>query len=149
MGKLAISGWTLICWIYMQPMPLSNFFSLPSSAAAGLAVYAVAIAILLAVLLFLIRVLGQKVSSHNKGTAYECGVSPTGSARFQYPVPFYLIAVFFLIFDLEAAFIFAWAVSAKELGITGYIEICTFIGVLFLSLVYIWVKGGLDWRRYL
>ena len=132
----------------MQPISYSNTLSMLSSSVAGLTVYAGAIIILMAVLLFFIRVLGQKISSDNKEMAYECGIIPTGNARFQYPVPFYLIAVFFLIFDVEAAYIFSWAVSAEALGIAGYAEICLFIGVLLLSLGYVWKKGKLDWRRY-
>ena len=70
---------------------------------------------------------------------------PTGGARLRYPVPFYLVAVFFLIFDVEAAFIFSWAVAMEDLSWHGWLQISFFIIVLLLSLFYIWKKGGLDW----
>jgi NADH-quinone oxidoreductase subunit A len=89
--------------------------------------------------------LGVKNETAEKLTPYESGVIPTGSARFRYPVPFYLVATFFLIFDVEAAFIFSWAVAFEELGWEGWLRISFFIIVLLVSLFYIWVKGGLDW----
>jgi NADH-quinone oxidoreductase subunit A len=101
---------------------------------------------LLAILLFLTSWLGEKKPSPEKAVPYECGVIPTGSARFRYPLPFYLVAVFFLIFDMEAAYVFAWAVAVKDLSWPGWFQISFFIIVLLLSLFYLWKKGGLDWR---
>jgi NADH-quinone oxidoreductase subunit A len=100
---------------------------------------------LLALLLFLTSWLGERRPDPEKALPYECGVIPTGGARFRYPVPFYLVAVFFLIFDVEAAFIFAWAVAMEDLGWSGWLQISFFIIVLLLSLFVIWKKGGLDW----
>jgi NADH-quinone oxidoreductase subunit A len=100
---------------------------------------------LLAMLLFLTSWLGDKQTGPEKNRPYECGVIPTGWARFRYPVPFYLVAVFFLIFDVEAAFIFAWAVAMEDLSWRGWLQISYFIIVLLFSLFYIWSKGGLDW----
>jgi NADH-quinone oxidoreductase subunit A len=96
-------------------------------------------------LLFLTGWLGERRPDPEKARPYECGVIPTGGARFRYPVPFYLVAVFFLIFDVEAAFIFAWAVAMEDLGWRGWLQISFFIIVLLLSLFVIWKKGGLDW----
>jgi NADH-quinone oxidoreductase subunit A len=73
-------------------------------------------------------------------------VIPTGGALFRYPVPFYLVAVFFLIFDVETALIFAWAVALEDLGWRGWLQISFFIVILLISLVYLWKKGGLDWQ---
>jgi NADH-quinone oxidoreductase subunit A len=101
---------------------------------------------LLAVLLFLTSWLGEKKPDPEKARPYECGIIPTGWARFRYPVPFYLVAVFFLIFDVEAAFVFSWAVAMEDLSWLGWLQISFFIIVLLLSLFYIWKKGGLDWR---
>jgi NADH-quinone oxidoreductase subunit A len=101
---------------------------------------------LLTVLLFLTSWLGDKKPGPEKNLPYECGIIPTGWARFRYPVPFYLVAVFFLIFDVEAAFIFSWAVAMEDLSWRGWLQITYFIVVLLLSLFYIWRKGGLDWR---
>lgn len=100
---------------------------------------------LLTALLFLTSWLGEKKPGVEKNRPYECGVIPTGWARFRYPVPFYLVAVFFLIFDVEAAFVFSWAVAMKDLSWRGWLQITYFIIVLLLSLFYIWSKGGLDW----
>jgi NADH-quinone oxidoreductase subunit A len=113
----------------------------------SLILYAAMVLAMIGVLLFLTRWLGEKKPTPEKQRPYECGIIPTGSAQFAYPVPFYLVAIFFLIFDVEAAFIFAWAVAFQELGWTGWLEISAFIIILLWSLFYIWKKGGLDWRR--
>jgi NADH-quinone oxidoreductase subunit A len=101
---------------------------------------------LLALVLVLTRWLGEQKPDPEKARPYECGVIPTGWARFRYPVPFYLVAVFFLIFDVETAVIFSWAVAIKELSWRGWLQISFFIIILLVSLVYLWKKGGLDWR---
>ena len=111
-----------------------------------LGLYAGTVLALTGALLFLCGWLGEKKGTPEKRRAYECGMIPSGSARFRYPVPFYLVAIFFLIFDVEAAFIFAWAVAFEELGWTGWLQIVSFITILLFSLFYIWGKGGLDWR---
>jgi NADH-quinone oxidoreductase subunit A len=113
----------------------------------SLILYAAMVFALIGVLLFFTRWLGEKKSSPEKQRAYECGIIPTGAAQFAYPVPFYLVAIFFLIFDVEAGFIFAWAVAFQELGWTGWLEISVFIIILLWTLFYIWKKGGLDWRK--
>ena len=99
-----------------------------------------------ALLLALTRWLGERKPDAEKARPYECGVIPTGEARCRYPVPFYLVAVFFLIFDVETALIFAWAVAIEELGWRGWLQISFFIVILLVSLWYLWKKGGLDWR---
>ena len=96
-------------------------------------------------ILFLTVWLGEKKDTPAKLSPYECGVIPTGLARLHYPVPFYLVATFFLIFDVEAAFIFAWAIALRPLGWIGWLRISFFIIVLLLSLFYLWKKGALDW----
>jgi NADH-quinone oxidoreductase subunit A len=72
-------------------------------------------------------------------------VQPSGTARLAWPVPFYLVAIFFIIFDVEAAFIFTWAVCWEQLGMTGLVQITVFIVILAIGLVWLWLKGGLDW----
>jgi NADH-quinone oxidoreductase subunit A len=89
--------------------------------------------------------LGDKRLSARKGDPYESGVQPSGSARLAWPVPFYLVAIFFIIFDVEAAFIFAWAVAWEPLGLSGLIQISVFISILAAGLAWLWLKGGLDW----
>lgn len=111
----------------------------------SLALFTLVVLVLMGIILFLTSWLGVKNETAEKLTPYESGVIPTGSARFRYPVPFYLVATFFLIFDVEAAFIFSWAVAFEELGWEGWLRISFFIIVLLVSLFYIWVKGGLEW----
>jgi NADH-quinone oxidoreductase subunit A len=112
----------------------------------SLGLYAFIVCALIALLLFLCAWLGEKKKNPDKERPYECGIIPTGTARFRYPIPFYLVGIFFLIFDVETAFIFAWAVAFDELGWMGWARISFFIVVLLFSLFYIWNKGGLDWR---
>ena len=101
--------------------------------------------VLIGVLLLAAWWLGAKTRSENKGMAYESGVIPTGSARLAYPVPFYLVAIFFIVFDVEAVFIFTWAAAWDLLGLAGMIHITFFIVVLLLGLIWLWLKGGLEW----
>jgi NADH-quinone oxidoreductase subunit A len=88
---------------------------------------------------------------HEKQTAepYESGIAATGTARVRFDIKFYLIAMFFVIFDLEAVFIFAWAVSVRETGWVGYAEMLIFIGILGAALVYIWKLGALEWGAFI
>jgi NADH-quinone oxidoreductase subunit A len=130
----------------MQPVTLSGAFSPWTAGVFSLVLYTGAVLGLIGVMLFLTAWLGEKKETAEKERPYECGIIPTGSAWFRYPVPFYLVATFFLIFDLEAVFIFAWAVAFEELGWMGWLRITFFIVVLLLSLFYIWKKGGLDWK---
>ena len=111
----------------------------------SLAVYGLMVLGLVALLLFFASWLGEKKRNPEKQRAYESGIIPTGSARLRYPIPFYLVAIFFLIFDVEAAYIFSWAISYDRLGWSGWLQISFFIFVLLLGLFYIWKKGGLEW----
>ena len=111
----------------------------------SLGLYTALVLGLIVIILFLTSWLGQKEETEEKLRPYECGVIPTGLARLHYPVPFYLVATFFLIFDVEAAFIFAWAVVVRPLGWAGWLQMSFFIIVLLVSLFYLWKKGGLDW----
>ena len=111
----------------------------------ALAIYTGVAVMLIGVLLLAAWWLGAKSRSANKDMPYESGVVPTGSARLAYPVPFYLVAIFFIVFDVEAVFIFTWAVAWDLLGLAGMIHITFFIVVLLLGLVWLWLKGGLEW----
>ncbi len=91
--------------------------------------------------------LGGRHEDRRTGEPYESGIIPTGSARRRVPVKYYLVAVAFVVFDLESAYIFAWAVSFRKLGWQGYVEAIIFIGILFAALVYFWRIGGLDWGK--
>ncbi len=89
--------------------------------------------------------LGQRHEGRATGAPYESGIVSEGSARVRLSARFYLVAMLFVVFDLEAAFIFAWAVAGRELGWPGYGEVAVFIAVLVAALVYLWRLGALDW----
>jgi NADH-quinone oxidoreductase subunit A len=112
-----------------------------------LALYAALVAIVVSAMLGLSYVLGERHKDRATGDPYESGVVSTGSARVKLSVKYYLVAVFFVIFDLEAVFIFAWAVAFHDLGWAGYAEIFVFIFVLLVGLIYIWRNGALDWGK--
>ncbi len=109
-----------------------------------LALYFFAVLALAVVMIGLSQLLGERHKERTTGEPYESGIAPTGSARIRFDANFYLIAVFFVIFDLETLFIISWAIAVRELGWTGYIEIVIFIGILFVALIYLWGVGGLD-----
>jgi NADH-quinone oxidoreductase subunit A len=89
--------------------------------------------------------LGQRRRDKATVEVFESGIVPVGNTQIRFSVRFYLIAIFFVIFDLETVFIFAWAVAFREVGWAGYIEILVFIGVLIAALVYLWLIGALEW----
>jgi NADH-quinone oxidoreductase subunit A len=130
---------------FMKPLSSIGIFSPSEPGILSLAIYGFLVLILVAILLFLSRWLGEKKPNPDKLKSYECGVIPTGSARFRYPILFYLIATFFLIFDVEAAYIFSWAIAFDSLGWSGWLQISFFIAILLITLFYIWKKGGLEW----
>lgn len=107
--------------------------------------YAGAAVLVAAGMLAVSYVLGQRRRGRVKGEPYESGILPTGSARLRMSVSFYLVAVFFVIFDLESVFIFAWAICVREAGWAGYMEIVVFVGILLAALAYLWREGALDW----
>ena len=110
---------------------------------------------LAAVLLTISRLIGQKKPTKEKLMPYECGKDPVGSARERHSVRFYMVAMIFLLFDIEAIFLIPWAVAfgnvlAKTdtaMKIFFYSEMMVFIAILFAGLVYIWKKGVLEWNR--
>jgi NADH-quinone oxidoreductase subunit A len=110
-----------------------------------MAVYAALVVLSVTGMLFLSFLLGQRHRERATGEPYESGMVSTGTARTRFDIKFYLVAMLFVIFDLEAVFIFAWAVAVRELGWAGYIEILVFVVVLFAALVYLWREGALDW----
>ena len=92
------------------------------------------------------RLTGAHQPDPAKLTEYECGFPAFEDARSQFDVRFYLVAILFIIFDLEAAFLFPWAVSLKEIGWAGWATMMIFLAELALGLVYAWKKGALDWE---
>lgn len=129
----------------MQPIFYSDVLSPWEPGIFSLVVFTAVVLGLIAVLLFLSAWLGEKKPNPEKLRPYESGIIPTGSARLRYPVPFFLVAIFFLIFDVEGAYIFSWAVACERIGWPGWMQMSFFIVLLLLGLVYIWQKGGLEW----
>lgn len=106
--------------------------------------YATAVVLMVAGILLISHFLGERHNEPATGETYESGITATGSGRLRFPVHFYIVAMFFVIFDLEAAFIIAWAVAVKEVGWSGYIAVLVFIGILLVVLLYEWKTGALD-----
>ena len=108
-------------------------------------VYLLLVIVLAVGILAVSFVLGERHKERSTDDPYESGMQPTGSARLRFPADFYLIAMFFVIFDLETVFIVAWAVAMRPLGWGGYMEMLVFIGVLLVALAYLWRAHALDW----
>jgi len=110
-----------------------------------LGVYFLAVIVIVSIIIVLSSLLGERHREKQTDEPYESGIVSTGTARVRFDIKFYLIAMFFVIFDLEAVFIFAWAVSIRENGWLGYGEMLVFIGILTATLVYLWRIGALEW----
>jgi NADH-quinone oxidoreductase subunit A len=106
------------------------------------AVLAVVVALLLVSLAVFI---GKRVKNRVKDTPYECGITPVGNARERFSVRFYLVAMLFILFDIEAIFLYPWAVVYRELKLFAFFEMLLFIALVLAGYFYIWKKGVLDW----
>ncbi len=102
---------------------------------------------LAAVLIGLSYLLGKKVRNVVKDTPYESGITPTGDARQRFSVKFYLVAMLFILFDIEAIFLYPWAVVYRDLKFFGFIEMLVFVVLILSGFFYIWKKGALDWSQ--
>jgi NADH-quinone oxidoreductase subunit A len=112
-------------------------------------VYAGAVFLVTAAILVISYLLGPRHRQRTTGQPYESGSPPTGSARLRFSINFYLVAMFFVVFDVESIFLFAWAVAWRQLGWEGYIAVLVFVGLLLTALVYLWRLGALDWGTVL
>ena len=118
----------------MYPVPLWAFV-----------IYAFSVIIVAFAMVVASYLLGQRHRDSDTEEPYESGILATGSARMRFDIKFYMIAMFFIIFDLESVFIFAWSVSLFEVGWPGYVGMAVFIAVLLAMLVYLWRIGALEW----
>jgi NADH:ubiquinone oxidoreductase subunit 3 (subunit A) len=115
--------------------------------------YAIVLAFIVVALGFLVvnllvwKVLRPSRFSEEKLTTYECGENPQGSAWVQFNIRFYVFALIFIIFDVEAVFLLPWAVVFRELGLIAFVEGLVFIAILVVALAYVWRKGDLEWVR--
>ena len=100
---------------------------------------------LAAVMVLLSHLLGKHKWTRAKNTAYECGITPTGDAQSRFSVKFYMVAMLFILFDVEAVFLYPWAVIARQLKMFGFIEMAVFVVLILSGFFYIWKKGALDW----
>lgn len=110
-----------------------------------LAVYFAAVIFVVATMLSVSYVLGQRHKEPATDSPFESGILAEGSVHVRLSVKFYLVAMLFVVFDLEAVFIFLWAVAGRELGWAGYGEVLIFLGVLIAGLAYLWRTGAIDW----
>lgn len=94
----------------------------------------------------LATVLGPKAMNPSKAQPFECGNPPLGEMPTRISVKYYIVALLFIVFDMETVFLFPWAVNFRDLGWLGFWSATTFVGILGLGLVYVWKKGALDWR---
>ena len=95
--------------------------------------------------ILLSSVLGPSKPSPEKSAPYECGMPAVGDARERQSVKFYLVAMIFLLFDIEVAFFYPWAMALRDLGWNGFVQVLLFMGLLLAGYVYVWRKGALDW----
>jgi NADH-quinone oxidoreductase subunit A len=96
-------------------------------------------------LIFIGTIFGARRRTLRKASAYESGMQPIGPGTRRMPVKFYLIAVLFILFDVEVIFFYPWAVTFRTLGLFGFIEMLVFVAILLVGYVYIWKKGALEW----
>ncbi|MBO32598.1 MAG: NADH-quinone oxidoreductase subunit A [Rhodospirillaceae bacterium] len=118
--------------LFVQYLPILIFLGI----AIGLA----------AVILIASLVIVQQKPDSEKLSAYECGFSAFENARIKFDVRFYLVAILFIVFDLEVAFLFPWAVSLGNIGVFGFWSMVIFLGILTIGFIYEWKKGALEWE---
>ncbi len=117
--------------LLMAYLPVIIFIGIAAAIALGLMVSAMLIAV--------------RNPDPEKVSAYECGFDAFNDARMKFDIRFYLVAILFIIFDLEVAFLFPWAVSLKEVGLFGFWSMMIFLGMLTVGFIYEWRKGALEW----
>ena len=103
--------------------------------------------VIAAALIIISYAFGKKVRNKIKDTPYESGITPTGDARGRFSVKFYLVAMLFIVFDIEAIFLYPWAVVYRDLKWLGFVEMLVFVVLILSGFFYIWKKGALDWSQ--
>ncbi len=110
-------------------------------------VYAAAVVGIAGIMILLPFLLGERHADRQTGLPYESGIQSTGTARVRFSIKFYLVAILFVIFDLEMVYVFSWALVVRELGWAGYYSVIVFLLILVVALVYEWRMGFLDWNK--
>jgi NADH-quinone oxidoreductase subunit A len=103
------------------------------------------VAVLIPITLIAAKLVRPENPHRTKLLPYECGIDPIGDSRGRYTVRFYIVAILFVVFDVETIFLFPWAVKFKALGAFGLVEMLIFLGILIVGYVWVWKKGALDW----
>jgi len=103
-------------------------------------------AFLAVVIIGLSHVFGQRTKNRVKLAPYECGMTTSGPTRRIMTIRYYIVAMLFLVFDIEIVFLYPWAVITKRLGLLGFVEMLVFVFILFIGYVYVWKKGALEWE---
>ena len=101
------------------------------------------------VMVSLSLILGKRKKNSAKGRAYECGMVPVGDADHRFSVKFYMVAIVFILFDIEAVFLIPWAVEMRSLKLFGFFEMLVYVAIVLAGFFYIWKKGALDWNKKL
>jgi NADH-quinone oxidoreductase subunit A len=125
-------------------LPLGDFI-FPIAPGAALAIHVALSAGIVAAIIAVATIIREKRAGARPDVPYESGILPAAPPQGPQNAPYFLIAALFVIFDMEAAILIAWAVAARDAGWAGLIEAAIFIGVLLLALIYLWVDGALDW----
>src|ERR1700741_3473466 len=112
-----------------------------------LLLHILAAAIVASAIVILSWILGKRRPTRAKLSPYECGIAPVGDARNRFSVKFYLVAMLFILFDVEAVFLYAWAVILRDLKMFGFWEMMVYIAIVLVGFFYVWKKGVLDWNR--
>jgi len=112
-----------------------------------LLIHVLAAAFVATAIVVLSWVLGKRRPTRAKLSPYECGMTPVGDARERFSVKFYLVAILFILFDVEAVFLYPWAVLLRELRMFGFWEMLVYILIVLVGFFYIWKKGALDWTK--
>jgi len=113
---------------------------------SSIIIYAIFAVIITLVVVFANKLLGPSLPSERKSMAYESGITPIGDARERFRIRYHVIAMIFLVFDLEIAFIYPWAVIYRELGWLGFAEMMIFLAILVIGFLYAWKRGALSWE---
>ena len=112
-----------------------------------LLIHMLAVSVVASAIVILSWLLGKRRPTRAKMSPYECGMTPIGDARERFSVKFYLVAMLFILFDVEAVFLYPWAVILRELKMFGFWEMLVYIAVILVGFFYVWKKGVLDWGK--
>lgn len=112
-----------------------------------LLIHLVVVGVVAGAIVTLSWIIGYRRPTRAKLSPYECGMTPVGDARERFSVKFYLVAMLFILFDIEAVFLYPWAVILRDLKLFGFFEMLVYIGIVLVGLLYVWKKGVLDWNQ--